>query len=245
MQAEKRTFSGQVPDLKPEAWPGPTILLSAPFPAQRRPRAWRVDLSGADFSVNEILTVPFVQLEGAYDDVFSLLYGFRPELMDGPFGKLGLDPGKGPETVGEIRNKLPAPVDKLNLAAMPTQDAMDLGYFLASVQVQMDRFLPGTPACGGPIVPGSHRITARIFTILPPLVPRPTAHKRLKWGCPMKKSSEILLHFQAQEARRRELLLKGEIRLAPQPDPEKAAQERKSLIEAATKPSSADSEQHE
>ena len=56
MQAEKRTFWEQVPDLKPEAWPGPMILLSAPFPAQRRPRAWRVDLSGADFSVDEILT---------------------------------------------------------------------------------------------------------------------------------------------------------------------------------------------
>jgi hypothetical protein len=151
MQAEKRTFWEQVPDLKPEAWPGPTILLSAPFPAQRRPKAWRVDLSGADFSVDEILTMPFIQLEGAYDDVFSLLYGFRPELIDGIFGKVGVDPGKGPETLGEIRNKLPAPVDKLNLAAMPTQDAMDLAYFLASVQVQMDRFLPGTPACGGPI----------------------------------------------------------------------------------------------
>ncbi len=151
MQEEKRTFWEQVPDLKPEAWPGPTILLSAPFRAQRRPRVWRVDLAGADFSVDEILTGPLVQLEGAYDDVFSLLYGFRPELIDGIFGKLGLDPGKGPETVGEIRNKLPAPVDKLNLAAMPTQDAMDLAYFLASVQVQMDRFLPGTPACGGPI----------------------------------------------------------------------------------------------
>ena len=34
---------------------------------------------------------------------------------------------------------------------MPIQDAMDLAYLFAKVQVEMDRFLPGTAACGGPI----------------------------------------------------------------------------------------------
>lgn len=34
---------------------------------------------------------------------------------------------------------------------MPIQDAMDLAYFLADVQIEMDRFLPGAPVCGGPI----------------------------------------------------------------------------------------------
>jgi hypothetical protein len=43
------------------------------------------------------------------------------------------------------------PIDKLNLWAMPVQDAIDMAVFLATVQVEMDRFLPGTPACGGPI----------------------------------------------------------------------------------------------
>ncbi len=60
----------------------------------------------------------------------------------------------------------------------------------------------------------------------------------------MKRSSEILLKFQVEEARHREQLLKGEIRLAPEPDPEKAAEERRNLIEAVTKPSSPDSEPH-
>jgi hypothetical protein len=60
----------------------------------------------------------------------------------------------------------------------------------------------------------------------------------------MKRSSEILLKFQVEEARRRQQLLKGEIRLAPEPDPKKAAEERKNLIEAVTKPSSPNSERH-
>jgi hypothetical protein len=60
----------------------------------------------------------------------------------------------------------------------------------------------------------------------------------------MKRSSDILLQFQVQEARRREQLLKGEIRLAPEPDPETAAEERKNLINAVTKPSLPDSGRH-
>lgn len=47
--------------------------------------------------------------------------------------------------------KVLRPIDKLNLWAMPVQDAIDMAVFLATVQVEMDRFLPGTPACGGPI----------------------------------------------------------------------------------------------
>lgn len=43
------------------------------------------------------------------------------------------------------------PTEKLSLWSMPVQDAIDMAVFLATVQVHMDRFLPGTPACGGPI----------------------------------------------------------------------------------------------
>jgi len=43
------------------------------------------------------------------------------------------------------------PLDKLSLWSIPIQDAIDLAVFLAKVQVEMDRFLPGQPACGGPI----------------------------------------------------------------------------------------------
>ena len=43
------------------------------------------------------------------------------------------------------------PRDQLSIAVMPVQDAMDLAVFLASVQIQMERFLPGDSLCGGPI----------------------------------------------------------------------------------------------
>ena len=43
------------------------------------------------------------------------------------------------------------PIDRINVVAMPLQDAIDLAVFLASVQIEMDRFLPGTPVCGYPI----------------------------------------------------------------------------------------------
>jgi hypothetical protein len=39
----------------------------------------------------------------------------------------------------------------VNLETMPLQDAIDFAVFLADVQIEMDRFLPGSPACGGPI----------------------------------------------------------------------------------------------
>lgn len=43
------------------------------------------------------------------------------------------------------------PRDKIVFSTMPLQDAIDFAVFLAEVQVQMDRFLPGLPRCGGPI----------------------------------------------------------------------------------------------
>ena len=42
-------------------------------------------------------------------------------------------------------------IDKLSLGSMPIQDAIDLAVFIATTQVQMERFLPGEPLCGGPI----------------------------------------------------------------------------------------------
>jgi hypothetical protein len=44
-----------------------------------------------------------------------------------------------------------SPINKINFWAMPIQDAIDLAVFLAQVQIQMERFLPGLPTCGGPI----------------------------------------------------------------------------------------------
>jgi hypothetical protein len=43
------------------------------------------------------------------------------------------------------------PVNQINASGMPLQDAIDLAVFLASVQIEMERYLPGTPLCGGAI----------------------------------------------------------------------------------------------
>lgn len=42
-------------------------------------------------------------------------------------------------------------IDQVNFETMPLQDAIDFAVFLAGVQIEMDRFLPGSPFCGGPI----------------------------------------------------------------------------------------------
>ena len=81
MVEEKRKYWGttQVP---PERWPGPTLILASPSP-DRAPRAWSVNLNGADVETTEILESPQIRLEGSYDEVFALLYGFHAELVQG------------------------------------------------------------------------------------------------------------------------------------------------------------------
>ena len=133
----------------PEQWPGPTVLLAAPSPASNAPRVWCVDLQGPDSQMSEILTEPGIRLEGSYAEVFTLLYAFNPEIMAEIREQLGVDDARFKDAVQSRR--VLAPIEKLSLWGMPIQDAMDLAVFLANVQVEMDRFLPGTPACGGPI----------------------------------------------------------------------------------------------
>lgn len=132
-----------------DQWPGPTLLLATASPSRRSPRVWRVNLSGASFTSEEILKGPNIRLEGSYDEAFSLLYGYHPKVLPGITGPLGI---KNQQVQNAIDNMtILKPIEKFNLSAMPIQDAIDLSGFLAQVQVQMDRFLPGTPACGGPI----------------------------------------------------------------------------------------------
>jgi hypothetical protein len=99
--------------------------------------------------VTELLSHPGVFLEGAFFEVFSLLYGYHPEVTSQVI-KLNKRRYKSLEEDFEDPSVL-KPIRRLNVAAMPIQDAMDLAYFLAGVQIEMDRFLPGTPKCGGSV----------------------------------------------------------------------------------------------
>ncbi len=149
MVEEKRRYWSELE--MPEAdWRGPTLLLASPGPGGMEPRVWLVNLEGSGSSIEEVLTSPGVRLEGAYDEAFSLLYGFQTYVLGRIAGQLNFEPQKIFAVAGQPEGWL-RPIDKLSFWAMPLQDAVDMAVFLATVQVEMDRFLPGTPACGGPI----------------------------------------------------------------------------------------------
>lgn len=148
MEKEARLFweAAKVPEAE---WPGPTLTLAQARPDGKGAGVWAASVASGKFQVSEILVHPGIHLEGSYRDVFSLLYGIDASKASEVTRELGIDESKFIETW--TGSKLLSPINRLNLWAMPTQDAMDLAQFLAGVQVQMDRFLPGEAACGGPI----------------------------------------------------------------------------------------------
>ncbi len=149
MVQEKQSYwsDSQVPEGQ---WPGPTIILASPAPGRGFPRVWRVNFEGPASQMQEILNNPGLRLEGSYDEAFTLLYGFNPSVLSGVANQIGVEPQRIIEAVGHPRGWL-WPVEQINFWAMPLQDAIDFAVFVANVQVEMDRFLPGPPACGGPI----------------------------------------------------------------------------------------------
>lgn len=149
MVDEKRRFwaDSQVSE---EQWRGPTMILAAPGPDGIDPRVWRIDLEGAGSETEEILTNPGLWLEGSYEEAYTLLYGFNTRILRRIGEQVGVEPQRMWDAAFHPQGWL-RPIDRINFWAMPLQDAVDLAVFLATVQVQMDRFLPGTPACGGPI----------------------------------------------------------------------------------------------
>jgi hypothetical protein len=148
MEKEARSFweASKVPE---DEWPGPTLTVAMARPDGKSARVWSASIGAGKFQVREILQDPGIHLEGSSDDVFALLYRINPTKASDVVGQLGVNEDKFIEAW--TSSKVLSPIDQLNLWAMPTQDAMDLAQFLAGVQVQMDRFLPGEAACGGPI----------------------------------------------------------------------------------------------
>jgi hypothetical protein len=145
----KQAFWGTTA-VPPAQWPGPIILLACPGWDRIRPRVWRIDLGGPGSNIVEILQLPSMYLEGAYQDAFGLTYGYRPDVLEGIATQSGANLQSVATATSSPQGFL-RPVDRINFAAMPTQDAVEMAVFLCEVQIQMDRFLPGTPACGGPI----------------------------------------------------------------------------------------------
>lgn len=136
----------QVPTDK---WPVTVLMIATGAALGTPPRVWCVTFQGEQPGTIEILTTPRLYLEGAYINAFTLIYGFDPQMIEGLQKKLGIPEADFEDAWQKI--DVLRPIDKLSLGSMPIQDAIDLAVFIATTQVQMDRFLPGEPACGGPI----------------------------------------------------------------------------------------------
>jgi len=148
MVEQKKTFWQNI-SVSPDEWRGPIILMAGPSTSGNSPRIWRIDLGGSGSQHSEILTDPGIYLEGSYNETFGLLYGYERSVLLSLMNELGIEMEKCGQALQNLR--VLRPIEKLSLWSMPLQDAIELAVFLATVQIQMDRFLPGTPACGGPI----------------------------------------------------------------------------------------------
>jgi hypothetical protein len=141
-------------DVAEEKWPDTVLLLATSLAGSHSPALWRVEYSGKKDPILERLTHR-VYFEGSYRQVFSLLYGYDPHVVlaaasEVKVGEQVLDPTLMAEALGKGLKVL-KPIEQINPHVMPIQDAMDLAFFLAAAQVQMERFLPGEAVCGGPI----------------------------------------------------------------------------------------------
>jgi hypothetical protein len=139
-------------------WPAPTLVIATATPDGHDSRVWLGSYNlppnatadtEATYGFEEILKSPGVRLEGSYGEVYSLLYGMDWNILSDVLRILGV---KGTDFFDAVKkSSVVRAVDKINFDSMPTQDAINLASFLANVQIQMDRFLPGEAACGGAV----------------------------------------------------------------------------------------------
>ncbi|HTK91391.1 MAG TPA: hypothetical protein VL948_14185 [Verrucomicrobiae bacterium] len=121
MVARKREF-WETQKTTEDKWPGPTLLIAAPGPDRMTPRAWRIDLNGPGAVTAEILQGAGVRLEGAYDEVFGLLYGFHSEVAYGAALQMNQAGGSTGRSA-EIETPVPPGKDQLLDDAHPRRYA--------------------------------------------------------------------------------------------------------------------------
>lgn len=136
-----------------DRWPFTIVVLALAPTNSRSPIVRRILLMEEQPNVTKVTAR--VYLEGSSDSAAAILYGYRTDIIDalGEELKVG-DKLVGADAIYELlqkSKKVWRPIDKLSAGVMPIQDAIDLAVFLATCQVQMERFLPGEPYCGGPI----------------------------------------------------------------------------------------------
>jgi hypothetical protein len=129
--------------------PPTTVLLVAASDGATAPRVWRIELQSATPKIDEILKTPNVWFEGSTASIFALMYGAIPSYEFAIRGHPKMDQAVFDAAKTEALHH--CPIKQINFWTMPIQDAMDFATFCATVQVEMERFLPGLAACGGPI----------------------------------------------------------------------------------------------
>ncbi len=115
--------------LAQDRWPFTGILIATTSPQTSQPRLWRVSFVEDRCEVDQILLFPGVWLDGSYNDAFCLLYGNHPEVMEQL--RIGLNVTEQAFDQALKSGRVIKPINRLNVAAMPIQDAMDLAGFLA------------------------------------------------------------------------------------------------------------------
>ena len=123
------------------------LIFAGADPEGRGVNVWSVTFQSSTPIVQEILKSLGVWLTGSAENAFTLMYNYNISSINEVAVALEME-GDG---MNRAFNQLFSPVKKINFAPMPLQDAMDMAMFLAKVQIQMERFLPGNASCGGPI----------------------------------------------------------------------------------------------
>jgi hypothetical protein len=134
-------------DLRLPAEASPDMAMIVAGPSEPAPRIWRLAFSGDAVVLDEILKNAGLWLEGSYDAAFSLLYGYHPIREVELKQMLGVND----DDFAKAQKATSTPLSQMNFWSMPIQDAMDFAVFCVTAQIEMERFLPGNAACGGPI----------------------------------------------------------------------------------------------
>src|SRR5262245_17473979 len=114
-----------------DRWPITAVMMAVASYDAKTPRVWHLLFGEEEPTVAEIKTS--VYLEGSYDGAYSLLYGYRSDVMDALARDLRVDDKPvGEEAVYKslAGAKVLRPIDKINTRVMPVQDAIDLAVFL-------------------------------------------------------------------------------------------------------------------
>ncbi len=146
---EARTASATKLGITADQLPATTVLLAAAPTSGVAPRVWRIELENGGHKTDEILQSAGVWFEGSADSMMALMYGILPAFDFGIRAAAGIDATAF--DTAKKDNLFVCPIRQINFWTMPLQDAMDFASFAATVQVELERFRPGIPACGGPI----------------------------------------------------------------------------------------------